>query len=201
MLKHPRWICNICKQTFTRKWNAKRHCKTYHESLFDSIIFFNEYMTVTKTTNKTFPTLHNQNVYSYNDIHLPHNENLFFEDNSPLKPSIDPNLLSTQTPKDDFTKLEMLLSNILISLAPKYEEIEHLLSDTPEPNKTKILGGIVSRAVYDDNPVRFINNKLKELRKTMLYNKMLDAASVFHSSDRQSTKEHLKKGIREHALY
>ena len=126
---------------------------------------------------------------------------MFFEDNSPLKPSIDPNLLSTQTPKDDFTKLEMLLSNILISLAPKYEEIEHLLSDTPEPNKTKILGGIVSRAVYDDNPVRFINNKLKELRKTMLYNKMLDAASVFHSSDRQSTKEHLKKEIREHALY
>jgi hypothetical protein len=30
---------------------------------------------------------------------------------------------------------------------------------------------------------------------------MLDAASVFHSSDRQSTKEHLKKKIREHALY
>jgi len=35
----------------------------------------------------------------------------------------------------------------------------------------------------------------------MLYNKMLDAASVFHSSDRQSTKEHLKKEIREHALH
>lgn len=94
----------------------------------------------------------------------------------------------------------MLLSNILINLAPKYEEIEHLLSNTPEPNKTQILGGLVSRALYNDNPVRFINNKLKELRKTMLYNKMLDAASVFHSSDRQSTKEHLKKGIRELAL-
>jgi hypothetical protein len=83
---------------------------------------------------------------------------LFFEDNSPLKPTINPNLLSTQTPKDDYAKLEMLLSNILINLAPKYEEIAHLLSHTPEPNKTQILGGIVSRAVYDDNPVRFINN-------------------------------------------
>jgi hypothetical protein len=125
----------------------------------------------------------------------------FFEDNSSLKPTIDPNLLSTQTTKDDSTKLEMLLSNILIDLAPKYEEIENHLSHTPEPNKTQILGGIVSGAVYDDNPIRFINNKLKKLRKTMLYNKMLDAASVFLSSDRQSTKEYLKKGIRDHELY
>ena len=181
-MKHPRWFCNICKQTFTRIWNAKRHCKTHHESIFDSIIFFNEYMTVTKTTTKTYPTLPNQ-------------------DNSTLKPTINPNLLSTQTTKDDFTKMEMLLSNILINLAPKYEEIENLLSHTSEPTKTQILGGIVSTAVYDDNPVRFINNKLKELRKTMFYNKMLDAASVFLGSDKQSTKEHLKKGIREHALY
>jgi hypothetical protein len=44
----------------------------------------------------------------------------------------------------------MLLSNILINLAPKYEEIEHLLSNTPEPNKTQILGGLVSRALYND---------------------------------------------------
>ena len=65
-----------------------------------------------------------------------------------------------------------------------------------EPNKTQILGGIVSRAVYDDNPFGYINNKLKELRKTMFYNKMLDAASVFLGSDKQSTKEHLKKGIK-----
>ena len=200
-MKHPRWICNICKQTFTRKWNAKRHCNTHHEGIFDSIIFFNEYMKVTKTTTKTYPTLPNQDVYSYNNNHLPHQENLFFQDNSTLTPSIDPNLLSTQTTKDDFTKMEMLLSNILINIAPKYEEIENLLSHISEPNKTQILGGIVSRAVYDDNPFRYINNKLKELRKTMFYNKMLDAASVFLGFDKQSTKEHLKKGIRKHALY
>jgi hypothetical protein len=145
--------------------------------------------------------LPNQDVYSYNNIPLPHNENFFLEDNSPLKSTLDPNLLSTQTTKDDFTKMEMLLSNILINLAPKYEEIENLLSHTPEPNKTQILGGIVSRAVYDDNPVRFINNKLKEIRKTMFYNNMIYAASVFLGFDQQSTKEHLKKGIRKHVLY
>ena len=151
---------------------------------------------MTKTTTKTYPTLPNQNVYSYNNNHLSHQENLFFQDKSTPIPSIDPNLLSTQTTKDDFTKVEMLLSNILINIAPKYEEIENLLSHISEPNKTQILGGIVSKAVYDDNPFRYINNKLKELRKTMFYNKMLDAASVFLGSDKQSTKEYLKKGIK-----
>ena len=95
-------------------------------------------MTVTKTMTKTYPTLPNQDVYSYNKNHLPHKENLFFQDNSTLIPNIDPNLLSTQTTKDDFTKLEMLLSNILINIAPKYEEIENLLSHISEPNKTQI---------------------------------------------------------------
>ncbi len=78
-------------QTFTRKWNAKRHCNTHHEGIFDSIIFFNEYMTVTKTMNKTYPALPNQDVYSYNKNHLPHQENLFVQDNSTLIPNIDKN--------------------------------------------------------------------------------------------------------------
>ena len=32
----------------------------------------------------------------------------------------------------------------------------------------------------------------------MFYNKMLDAASVFLGSDKQSTKEYLKKELKEH---
>ena len=76
-------------QTFTRKWNAKRHCNTHHEGIFDSIIFFNEYMTVTKTMNKTYPALPNQDVYPYNKNHLPYQEILFFQDNSTLIPNID----------------------------------------------------------------------------------------------------------------
>ena len=70
-----------------------------------------------------------------------------------------------------------------------------------EPNKTQILGGIASRVVYDDIPFGYINNKLKELRKTMFYNKMLNAASVFLGSDKHSIKEHLKKWIKEHGLH
>jgi len=70
----------------------------------------------------------------------------------------------------------------------------------PEPDKTFILGGIISRALYDDNPVGYINNKLKELRKTMFSNKILEAASVFLGIDKKSTKVHLIKGLKEPVL-
>ena len=94
----------------------------------------------------------------------------------------------------------MLLSNILDKIAPKYEEIENLLSHIPEPKKTQILGGIISRAFYADNPIGFINNQLKDLRKAKFYNRMLDDASVFLGFDKQSTKEYLKMGLKEDAM-
>ena len=126
---------------------------------------------------------------------------MFFQDKSTPIPSIDPNLLSTQATKDDFTKEEMLLSNLLINLVPKYEEIENLLSQMPETDKTQILGGIVSRALYDDNPIRYINKRLKELRKTMFYKKIRDISSVFLGVDKKSTKELLIKGFKEPEFY
>ena len=104
------------------------------------------------------------------------------------------------TKVDDFTKREMLLSNTLDKIAPKYEEIKNLLSHILEPDKTKILGGIISRAFYADNPIRYINNQLKDLRKAKLYSRMLDDASVFLGIDKQSTKEYLKMGLKEDAM-
>jgi len=197
-LKHPKWICNICNQTLTGKWNAKRHCYTYHEGLFDSIISFREYLTM-RTTN-TYPTFTHKIDYSHNNNHLPYQENLIVQNKSTIIPSIDTNLRSTQNTKDDYKKGEMLLLNILNNIAPKYEEMENLLSNIPEPDKTFILGGIISRALYDDNPVEYINNKLKELRKTMFSNKILEAASVFLGIDKKSTKVHLIKGLKEPVL-
>jgi len=94
----------------------------------------------------------------------------------------------------------MLLSNILDKIAPKYEEIGNLLSHIPEPKKTQILGGILTRALYDDNPIRFMNNQLKDLRKAKFYDRMLDDASVFLGFDKQSTKEYLKIGLKEDAV-
>ena len=59
----PKWICNICKQTLTRKWNAKRHCsKKKHDGLFDSIISFREYLLTTTRDSNPNGSFHSHNV-------------------------------------------------------------------------------------------------------------------------------------------
>jgi hypothetical protein len=197
-LKSPKWICSLCKQPFTRKWNSIRHCNTQHDGI-DSIISFSEYLMIAK--NRTYANFSNPNLYSYKTNPLSNQENMFFQD----KPSIFssyPHVRLTQedTIDDDFRKKEILLSNILDKLAPKYEEIGNLLSHIPEPQKSWILGGIISIALYADNPIRFINNQLKDLRKAKLHNRMLDDASVFLGCNKQSTKEYLKMGLKEDAM-
>jgi hypothetical protein len=150
------------------------------------------------TTTKIYPILPTQNVYPYKiNNKLPYQENLFFQARIP---NIGPDLRPTQDTKNDFTKREELLSNTLDKIAPKYEEIRNLLSHIPEPKKTQILGGIISNAFYADNPIRYINNQLKNLRKAKFYNRMLDDASVFLGFDKQSTKEYLKMGLKEDAM-
>ena len=193
-MKTPKWICNICKQTLTRKWNAKRHCSTKHDGLFDSIISFREYLLTTTTDSNS-----NGSFYSHNVNELPCPKRLFFPDKS-TNFSLHPHLSSTPDPIDDFTKREIMLTDILDKIAPKYEEIGNLLSYVPEPKKTQILGSIISRALYDDNPIRFINKQLKDWRKAKFYNKMLDDASVFLRINKQSTKEYLKMGLKKDAI-
>jgi hypothetical protein len=193
-LKTPKWICNICKQTLTRKWNAKRHCDIKHDGIFDSIISFREYLLTTTTDSNP-----NRSFYSHNVNELPYQKRLFFHDKS-TKSSLYPHLRSTPDPIDDFTKKEMMLSNILNKIAPKYEEIGNLLSHVPESEKTQILGSIISRALYADDPIEFINKQLKDLRKANFYNKMLNDASVFLGFNKQSTKEYLKMGLKEDAI-
>ncbi len=45
--------------------------------------------------------------------------------------------------------------------------------------KRQILGGIISRAFYADDLIRFINKQLKDWSKAKFNNKLLDDASVF----------------------
>ena len=156
------------------------------------------------TTTKTSPIITHQKVSSYkinNNNQLSDQENLLLQDK--LIPRIEPYRRRTtkeDTTADDFTKREILLSNMLDKIAPKYEEIRNLLSHIPEPNKTRILGGIISSALYADNPIRYINNQLKDLRKTKFYNMMLNDASIFLGFDKQSTKEYLKMGLKEDTM-
>ncbi|MGE5634377.1 MAG: hypothetical protein ACM3VV_04045 [Deltaproteobacteria bacterium] len=206
-MKTPKWICNICKQTLTRKWNAKRHCNTKHDGISDSIIPFAEYSLMTTTTIRTYPKFSNPNVYPYNINQLPYQENSFFQNKSSSTtiPSIPPPFFLRPKQEEDmkvdeFTKREILLSNTLDKIAPKYEEIKNLLSYMPEPDKTQFLGNIISIACYADSPIRYINNQLKDLRKAKFYNRMLNDASVFLGFDKQSTKEYLKMGLKEDVM-
>ena len=43
-MKIPKWICNKCEQTFTRRWNAKRHCNNLHDGVLDFVIYFRDYL-------------------------------------------------------------------------------------------------------------------------------------------------------------
>ncbi|MGE0242635.1 MAG: hypothetical protein AB7F53_04640 [Nitrososphaeraceae archaeon] len=200
-MKTPKWICNICKQTLTRKWNAKRHCIIKHDGISDSIIPFRDYMSLTATT-KMYPYLSNQDISSskINSNQIPY-QNSFFQ----FKPLTVPNnvdshhghTLKEGNTVDDSTKREKLLSDILDKIAPKYEEIENMLSHLPEPKKKSVLGGIVCRAIISDNPVRLLNNFIRDLRKAKFHNVMLANASIFLGSNKQTTKEYLKKFLKE----
>ena len=148
-MRNPKWICNKCKQTLTRKWNAKRHCNTKHNGLSDSIISYREYLMTTITDSNPY-----RNFYTHNVNELRFQKRLFFPDET-TNSSLHLYARSRQDSIDDFTKRETMLSNTLDKIAPKYEEIGNLLSHIPEPKKSQILGGIISRALYADDPIVF----------------------------------------------
>jgi hypothetical protein len=171
-------------------------------------------MTISMNTaiSKTSPTLSsNQKFFpsqiNNNNNQLPYQENLDLNDKSTPIPRIGPYWrLSEQQEEDDdiivddFKKREKLLSNTIDKLTPKYEEIRNLLSHLPEQKKTQILGGLINDALVSDNPLRYINNKLKEIRKAKFYNMMLDDASVFLGFNKHTTKEYLKMRLKEDTM-
>lgn len=71
-------------------------------------------------------------------------------------------------------------------------KIRNLLSHFPEPNKKKILGGLICTALVSYNPIKIIDNQLKNLRKAKFYNMIIDDASFFLGFNKQLTKEYLK---------
>ena len=85
-------------------------------------------------------------------------------------------------------------------LVPMYEELENLLSNIPEPNRLGILGGIISRAIYSDNPIVFVKTQLKRWRSATVCNRMINNSSVFIGLNKQFTKEYLKMGIKKYGI-
>ena len=204
-MKSAKWICNICKQTLTRKWNAKRHCNIKHGGLFDSIIPFREYLITTTSVPHISPTNHTDPPFKINNSNqLPFKENLFSQEKSiPIPKSSYWHQTIPQRDiikDDDHTKREKLLSNIIERIVPRYEEIRNLLSHFPEPIKKKILGGLVCNALASDNPIKIIDNQLKILRNAKFYNIIIDDASFYLGFNKQMTKEYLKMGLKENKL-
>ena len=186
MMKIPKWICIKCEQTFTRKWNAFRHCNNKHGAIFESVIHFREYlMNRPNSQSSLIPN----NALNFNQ--LPYQQNRNFQDKR-----INPHTDTLSKPIDGYTSDEKLLYNTMNELAPMYEELENLLSNMPEPNRLGILGGIVSQAIYSDNPVVFMNTQLKTWRNATVCNRMINNSSVFLGFNKQFTKDYLKMGIK-----
>ena len=186
MMKIPKWICIKCEQTFTRKWNAFRHCDNKHAATFESVIHFREYlMNRPNFQSSLIPN----NTLNFNQ--LPYQQNRNFQD-KPINQYTD----TVSNPIDGYTSDEKLLSNTMNELAPMYEELENLLSNMPEPNRVRILGSIVRQAIYSNNPVVFMKTQLKAWRNATVCNRMINNSSVFLGYNIQLTKHHLKMGIK-----
>ena len=64
--------CIQCEQTFTRRGNAFRHCNNKHDTTFDSVIQFREYLK-NKTTSQSF--LIPNNASDFNQLSYQQNWN------------------------------------------------------------------------------------------------------------------------------
>jgi hypothetical protein len=183
-MKTPRYICSKCRQPFTRRWNANRHCNNQHHGRIENIISFTAYLMNQKDS---IPL----NGYSEDNSSYQSNvkNQLFFDQ------SISPNNLQSNTltdPLDDALERELSPYKIFDQLGPKYEEIRRILEGIPEPIKNILLGNALSSAINSDNPGETLHNKLRDFRKAKTNVIMLNDLATFYGMDKESTKEFLK---------
>ena|SRR5215203_1113128 len=183
-MKTPRYICSKCRQPFTRRWNANRHCNNQHHGRIENIISFTAYLMNQKDS---IPL----NGYSEDNSSYQSNvkNQLFFDQ------SISPNNLQSSTltdPLDDALERELLPYKIFDQLGPKYEEMRRILECIPEPTKNILLGNALSSAINSDNPGETLYNKLRDFRKAKTNVMMLNDLATFYGMDKESTKVFLK---------
>src|SRR5688572_17724826 len=130
-MKNPKWICSKCRQPFTRRWNANRHCNNKHYGAIENIISFTEYIINRKDS---IPL---NGFYKENNPSLNVNNLIFFDEPSYVNNSQFNTLLD---PLDDAIESELLSDELLDQLAPKYEEMQRILDCLPEPSRNILLG-------------------------------------------------------------
>jgi hypothetical protein len=183
-MKTPRWICTKCRQPFTRRWNANRHCNNKHFGSIENIISFTEYI-----INRT-DSIPLNSLYEANNSHPLNVKNQLFFDKS-----ISANNLQSSTlrdPLDDALERELFPYELLAQLGPKYEEMRRVLDCIPEHTRKILLGNALSSAINSNNPVETLHNKLTYLRKAKTSVMMLDDLAASYGKDTTFTREFLK---------
>ena len=157
-MKTPMWICKECEQTFTRLWNATRHCNNKHYGTRECVILFREYLA--NKGNNIF--LQRSDIYSENSYQLHYQKNLSFPEK--INPLLETKYKRPLYSSADYLDKEILLYDKLDKIVPQYQQLENLLSHLPQPKRASFLGPILNDALNSENPTAFINNQLDEFR-------------------------------------
>ncbi|MGD1834465.1 MAG: hypothetical protein ACPKQO_01945 [Nitrososphaeraceae archaeon] len=192
-MKIPKWICKLCKQTFTRHWNALRHCDKKHSSNHTSIILFTEYKKL------DFFPLDNKSLHEY--LQYP----FVLEDRNSqnIKSINDGNgynseqqLDSNINPLDNFINSEQkIYNNNMTNFSQKYTELKNILDFVNEPEKNQFLKLVLFNAFNSNDPINHINEVIKLLRKTIKNNVTLNDMSKILNMEKKDTKELLKMAL------
>ena len=151
-LKNPKWFCSKCRQPFTRRWNANRHCNNKHAGSLEYIISFTDYVVNRQDPN----SLNNFNKENKRYQRNFEKNQVFFD--TPIS-SNNFQFNSNTDPLENYIDQELSPYEVLSPLAPKYEELRRILDHVPEPSKNLLLGHVLSSAINSDNPVETMQKK------------------------------------------
>jgi hypothetical protein len=188
-MRTPKLICEQCEQTFTRRWNANRHCNNIHHGTY-CIILFSQYI-ANKGKNSLLKL---QDKFSEDPNPIRYKKSQFFQ--AKANPLLEAQFKSSIDPIEDNIDGELLLYDKLDEVGPQYQQLENLLAHVPEQYRRFFLGFILTRALLSENPVAFIQNQLEGFRKAKMRNKMLDDISASIGFNKNITKEFLKMGLK-----
>jgi hypothetical protein len=187
-MRTPKWICSKCRQPFTRRWNANRHCNNKHYCAIENIISFTEYIINRKDSISL------NGFYEENNPSLNVNNLIVFDKPSSFNNS---QLNTLSDPLDDAIEPGLLSNELLDQLAPKYEEMQRTLDCMSEPFRTILLGNALSSAIQSKNPLASIDKQLTDFRKAKTCAMMVNDLSTFYGIDKTSTKEYLKLTLKQ----
>jgi hypothetical protein len=184
-MKTPKWICAACRQPFTRRWNANRHCNNKHSGYLENIVSFTDYV----IDRQGYDNLNNFNKdKSSHPNNFVNNQILYDQSFYANKASY--NLITN--PFEYFLDQELLPYEILGPLGPQYEELQRILDFLPESSRSQLLGIALSLAINSDNPVETMQKRVIEYRKSKRNIMMLNDLTQFYGGDQKVTKEILK---------